>query len=232
MQSQKVIIIRLDNKLLYIVIIGFMVVAGLFITHSPNEDDDLDLTTVARVIDGDTIELLNGDIVRLIGVDTPETVHPRKPIEYFGIEASSFTKEYLEGNKIYLEYDPAQMRDRYNRLLAYVRLQDGTDFNKLLIDKGYAHAYTAFPHPRLEQYRNAERVARELEVGLWSVTKTDPNPYSDSLEGIEYWLNTKNNTLHNAQCRYYRNTKEGHITSNTEGRDCNICGGAGKDRLQ
>src|SRR4051812_19284592 len=60
---------------------------------------------VARVIDGDTIQLDGGDRVRLVGVDTPETVHPRKPIERFGKEASAFTKKQLEGEKVLLVFD-------------------------------------------------------------------------------------------------------------------------------
>jgi micrococcal nuclease len=60
---------------------------------------------VKRVIDGDTIQLKNGEIVRLIGVDTPETKHPRKPVEYYGKEASAFTRKMVEGKQVRLEYD-------------------------------------------------------------------------------------------------------------------------------
>ncbi len=66
---------------------------------------DLDLRTVTRVIDGDTLVLNGAERVRLIGVDTPETVHPTKPVEYFGKEASAFTKRIVEGKQVYLEYE-------------------------------------------------------------------------------------------------------------------------------
>ena len=124
---------------------------------------------VVRVIDGDTFVLnLHGNetSVRLIGVDTPETVHPSKPVEHFGKEASEFTRMWLEGRNVSLEFDPAQGYDKYDRLLAYIRLEYGTDFNLKLIQKCYAHAYTVFPHPRLEKYRVAEKQAREGGRGL------------------------------------------------------------------
>ena len=78
---------------------------------------------VVRVVDGDTLVLQNDDRVRLIGVDTPETKHPTKPIEPFGPEASSFTKRSVEGKVVQLKFD-REKRDRYQRLLAYVYLDD------------------------------------------------------------------------------------------------------------
>ena len=95
---------------------------------------------VKRVIDGDTIQLSNGEQVRLIGVDTPETKHPRKPVEYFGKEASAFTKKMVEGKSVRLEYD-WQRRDIYGRTLAYVYLTDGTFLNAEIIKQGYGHVY-------------------------------------------------------------------------------------------
>ena len=81
--------------------------------------------TCTRVVDGDTIILSNGERVRLIGVDTPETKHPNKPVQYFGKEASAFSKRMVEGKEVTLEYGQ-QKRDKYGRLLAYVYLMDGT----------------------------------------------------------------------------------------------------------
>ena len=78
-----------------------------------------DLVTVRRVIDGDTFVLYSGEKVRLIGVDTPETKHPQKPVQYFAKEASEFTRRMIEGKTILLEYD-GKRSDRYGRLLAYV----------------------------------------------------------------------------------------------------------------
>ena len=85
-----------------------------------------------RVVDGDTIILSNGEKVRLIGVDTPETVRPNTPVEYYGKEASAFTKKMVEGKDVKLEYD-WQQRDKYGRLLAYVYLMDGTFLNAWML---------------------------------------------------------------------------------------------------
>jgi micrococcal nuclease len=122
---------------------------------------------VKRVIDGDTILLSNGETVRLIGVDTPETKHPDKPVEYFGEEAYRFTKKMVEGNMVRLEFD-WQERDRYGRLLAYVYLLDGTFLNAEIIKQGYGFAYTKYPFKYLDEYRDHEREARENNRGLWN----------------------------------------------------------------
>lgn len=122
---------------------------------------------VTRVIDGDTLVLENGEKVRLIGVDTPETKDPRRPVQYFGREAAHFTKREIEGRKVKLEYD-WQRRDKYGRLLAYVyRLSDGFFLNAEIIKQGYGHAYTRFPFKYLEEFRRYEREARAQKRGLW-----------------------------------------------------------------
>ena len=121
---------------------------------------------VARVIDGDTLLLSNGERVRLIGVDTPELHHPLKPVQYFAREASEFTREMTEGKQVRLEYD-WQNRDRYGRLLAYVYLQDGTFLNAEIIRQGYGFAYTKYPFRYREEFRQYEREARENGRGLW-----------------------------------------------------------------
>ena len=125
-----------------------------------------DVVRVKRVIDGDTILLADGERVRLIGVDTPETKHPQKPVERFGKEAYLFTKRMVEGKEVHLEYD-WQRRDKYNRLLAYVYLLDGTFLNAEIIKQGYGFAYTRFPFKYLEEFRKYEREARENKRGLW-----------------------------------------------------------------
>lgn len=127
--------------------------------------------TVTRVIDGDTIEVtLEGKShkVRLIGVDTPETVAPGRAVERFGKEASQFTKSKLEKKTVYLAFD-WDLYDRYGRLLAYVYLQDRTCFNAELIRLGYGHAYTKYPFQFLEEFRGLEAEARRARRGLWGV---------------------------------------------------------------
>jgi len=122
-----------------------------------------------RVVDGDTIEvLLNGKLekVRLVGVDTPETKHPRKPVQRYGLEASIFTTTHLTGKEVELFFKPDEKRDRYGRLLAYVHL-DGQDFCARLIAEGYAHAYNRYPHSRMRQYQKLEAAAMAEGRGLW-----------------------------------------------------------------
>jgi len=134
-----------------------------------------------RVVDGDTIVVEKIGKVRLIGVDTPETKHPRKPVEYFGKEASNFTKKMVEGKRVRIEYD-WQKKDKYRRTLAYVYImtndvRDMPEFknrasielmlNAELIKQGYGHAYTKYPFKYLEQFRKYEKEARENKRGLW-----------------------------------------------------------------
>ncbi|MBZ5515752.1 MAG: thermonuclease family protein [Acidobacteriia bacterium] len=120
-----------------------------------------------RVVDGDTIVLDGGEHVRLIGVDTPETVDPRRPVQYFGKEASAFTRRMVEGKNVRLEQDE-DTRDHYGRTLAYVYLQDGTFLNAEIIRQGYGHAYTRFPFRYEQQFVQLEREARENGRGLWA----------------------------------------------------------------
>lgn len=145
-------------KKIIVLFLTFLLVGGIVLAE--------ELRTVIRVVDGDTIILNGNERVRLIGVDTPETVHPQKPVEYYGKEASAFTKRMCEGKKVRLEYD-WQKKDRYNRTLAYVYLEDGTFLNAEIIKQGYGHAYTRSPFKYLEEFRRYERGAREGGVGLW-----------------------------------------------------------------
>lgn len=120
-----------------------------------------------RVIDGDTIQLDGGERVRLIGVDTPETVDPRRPVQYFGKEASAFTRKLTEGRTVRLEFGDETF-DRYHRTLAYVYLPDGTFLNAEIIRQGYGFAYTRFPFRYQEEFVRLERQAREERRGLWA----------------------------------------------------------------
>lgn len=129
-------------------------------------------TTVTRVIDGDTIEvrLAQGtkEKVRLIGIDTPETVDPRRPVQCFGKEASAHLKELLAGREVQLEREPQNDdRDKYGRLLRYVFISDGF-INQKMISDGYAYAYTKFPFSFKGQFMDAQREARIAQRGLWS----------------------------------------------------------------
>jgi len=123
--------------------------------------------TCVAVIDGDTIVLDGNERVRLIGVDTPETKDPRKPVQYFGREACEFTKRLVEGLKVRLDYD-LNKKDKYGRTLAYVYLEDGTFLNAEIIKKGYGFAYRHFLFKYYDEFKRYEREAREKGIGLWA----------------------------------------------------------------
>jgi micrococcal nuclease len=121
---------------------------------------------VTRVVDGDTIEIEGGEKVRYIGIDTPETVDPRKPVQCFGIEASKKNKELVEGKIVRLEKDITD-RDKYSRLLRYVWVDD-LFVNLELIKQGFASSYAYPPDIKYQkEFLEAEREAREAERGLW-----------------------------------------------------------------
>lgn len=125
------------------------------------------LDLVTRVIDGDTIVVNQTKKIRLIGVDTPEVRDPRKAVQYFGKEASEFTRKMVEGKQVRLEYD-RQRRDGYGRTLAYVYLEDGTFLNAEIVKQGYGFAYTRFPFKYLKDFRRYQREARQVGRGLWN----------------------------------------------------------------
>lgn len=210
----------------------------------PGTDGLPTAVVVTRVVDGDTIDI-GGGTVRLIGIDTPETVHPSKPVEHFGREASAFAKVALEGQKVNLRYDPANVaikhRDKYGRLLAYVHRHDGLDFNAEAIKQGFAHAYTQFPFARMEEFSLYEHEARENGRGLWeaienpasstplpaanlSPTTSLPAPFKSQTDEKTHWISSSSGVRHNATCRYYRNSR-GRECAAEEGRPCKICGG-------
>jgi len=130
---------------------------------------------VSRVVDGDTADIVIDNKyevrVRLIGVDTPETVHPQKQVEAYGKEASNFLTNLLKGEEVYLEYEnnAKPEYDIYGRLLAYFyRAPDGLFVNLEIIRQGYGHAYTKYPFKYMELFRAYEKRASENEKGLWA----------------------------------------------------------------
>ncbi len=157
-----------------------------------------------RVIDGDTIELERIGKVRLIGVDTPETVHPQKPVERFGKEASEFTRKLVEGKRVWLEYDQ-ERKDKYNRTLAYVFLEDSTFVNAAIISLGYGFAYTKYPFRYLEDFRELEREAREAQRGLWAPGAGETpgiTAPADSSDDVTVYVTQTGTKYHRAGCRY------------------------------
>jgi endonuclease YncB( thermonuclease family) len=132
---------------------------------------------VVKISDGDTITVdMNGkqESIRMIGVDTPETHKPNTPVQCFGPEASDYTHKMLgKGATVRLEADPTNdNRDRYDRLLRYVYLADGTLYQKTLVEQGYGFAYTSFPFQKKEEFLQAQARAQTAKIGLWATCKT------------------------------------------------------------
>ena len=130
---------------------------------------------VIKHVDGDTVrvqifnhpdELNAEETIRLLGVDTPETVRPNQPAQPFGKEASDFTMSRLLGRDVYLAFD-WDLRDRYGRLLAYIYTDSGLCFNALLIREGFGYAYLQYPFQFMEEFKALEQEARQQKRGLW-----------------------------------------------------------------
>jgi micrococcal nuclease len=137
----------------------------------PDPPRDAVSAKVQRVSDGDTfVASVRGrrERVRVIGVDTPESVAPNRPDEPYGEEASDFAKRYLDGATVRLAGD-AEPRDRYDRMLAYVWLADGTFWNALLAAEGYAQQLTIPPNVTYAGlFRRLVAEARREDRGLWA----------------------------------------------------------------
>lgn len=132
---------------------------------------------VRRVVDGDTLEVTGGERVRLIGVDTPESVAPNRPVGCFGREASAFTARLLPpGTEVRLVGDVEQ-RDRFGRLLAYVyRRSDGLFVNAELLRQGFAQLLTIPPNiAHTDEFAAIARGAREESQGLWAACTLLPD---------------------------------------------------------
>ena len=165
---------------------------------------------VVRIVDGDTIIVSDGnDIkVRLIGIDTPETVHPSKPVEHYGKEASRFTDNLLKGEQVYLVSDTEGDKiDKYGRTLAHVyRAPDGLFVNAEIIRQGYGHAYTRFPFKYMEEFKQLERFAREAEKGLWGAVAlpiaTSEFEKQLDTESVMVYITNTGSKYHRDGCSY------------------------------
>jgi micrococcal nuclease len=132
---------------------------------------DQNLHQVLAVADGDTILVdMYGqtETIRFIGVDTPETQHPNKPVQCYGPQASQYLKNRLEGEYVRLEVDPlSDNRDRYDRLLRFVYTKDDELVNLSLVSQGYGFAVTGFKHSKLPEFVTSEAAAKNQRQGLW-----------------------------------------------------------------
>jgi len=173
----------------------FLFISGYYNFYSP-KDITKTLGTNApgtyKVIqfeDGDTITIdLNGtkERVRFIGVDTPETQDPRKPVQCFGKAASNFTKQLIGDSYIRLESDPlSSNRDRYDRLLRYIYLPDNRLVQAEIIKQGYGFAYVSFPFTKSDEFRAYEKEARQASRGLWNGCQPTKNQYGGYTSNAE-----------------------------------------------
>ena len=180
-----------------------------------SEAEGLLSAKVVRVVDGDTIEVsLDGskEKVRLIGIDTPESVHPdeSKNVPY-GKIASEFTRGKLDGKDVLLELD-VEERDRYGRLLAYVYI-DGVMFNKTLLDEGHAMVATYPPNVKyVEVFTEAQKAAREAGKGLWDIRGQEdtatPGAGQAGSEGASYIGTVTSYKFHTLVCEWGRKIAE------------------------
>lgn len=188
---------------------------------------------VTKVVDGDTLTISkDGSSVtlRLIGIDTPETVHPSKPVECFGTEASNKAKSLLSGKYITLEMDDSQgTYDKYQRMLAYVYLPDGTMFNKYMISEGYAYEYTyGTPYKYQSEFKQTQSSAKQNKKGLWAdgvceeetpapVQTTTTNQSSSNINTSNYSC-----SLNIYNCSNFKTQSEAHSVFE-------MCGGSSND---
>jgi micrococcal nuclease len=195
------------KKILLLVLVLFVSVLPCFATPYK----------VLRVIDGDTIDIHYGEKkerIRLLNVDTPESVHPDKTRNTsLGKQASDYTKERLSGKFVSLEFE-GKRRGKYGRLLAYVIL-DNTNFNLELVQNGWSPYYTKYGKSKRyhEKFRLAQEHAQLRGVNIW----IDParqtaeykgfavSPLSNPLATIEFFHgNTNSRIFHRPECRYFR----------------------------
>jgi micrococcal nuclease len=188
---------------------------------------DSPLYLVTRVIDGDTIVLENGTHIRYIGINTPETKDPRKPVEYFGKEASAENTKLVLNKKVRLEYD-VQKIDKYGRTLAYVYLpirdaqgkEDEIFVNAWLVENGFARVSTYPPDVKYQdKFRELERKAREGKKGLWApdveqkkdttippaqtpAVKEEPKSTDENTEEVTGYITKTGKKYHRGDCQW------------------------------
>ena len=153
-----------------LIVLSISLIMGCQAGTDAETETDEQITTYERVtsvIDGDTIELASGERVRYIGIDTPETHHPDKPVECFGIEATNRNRELVEEKKVELVSEGPN-RDQYGRLLRHVFI-DGTFINAQLVWEGYARASSFGEPSKFHQvFVQLEVASRDAKRGLWN----------------------------------------------------------------
>jgi micrococcal nuclease len=184
---------------------------------SSNEEKGKTFTAeIIKVIDGDTVKIKmangNQETVRLLLIDTPETVHPSKPVQPFGPEASKFAKQLMPaGSKVEVETGIGE-RDKYGRLLAYFYV-DGKMVNKLLLEKGLARvAYVYAPNTKyLDELENIQKQAQQDEIGIWSIENYATSKGFDDSKSKEASVEKPTGSCNNPQIKGNINSKGNKI---------------------
>lgn len=179
----------------------------------PIEDFSRDIAyQVIDIIDGDTIKInYKGKLttIHLIGVDTPETVHPQKPVEAFGKEATYFLKNLLLGESVYLRFD-VQRTDKYGRTLAYLyRAPDGLFVNLEIVRQGYGKVYTVFPFRHKSLFQHYGEQAQKAGRGLWSKNRTgqQQGQLNETPRTKTVYITRTGAKYHRGSCRYLKYSK-------------------------
>lgn len=180
--------------------------AEIFQHYPELSDKKYELATIKRTVDGDTFETASGHKVRLIGIDCPES-HGKS--EYFGKEASHFSREQLTGKTVLMFQDTGD-QDQYGRLLRYVFIENQeTMYNETLLSEGFANTMAIPPNVMFsEKFVELERAAREKNKGLWGVDSLSSNDSNCKEPKIKGNINSKNERIyHIPEGRYYNQTK-------------------------
>lgn len=165
---------------------------------------------VKRVVDGDTFVLEDGRKVRMIGINTPESVDPRRPVEFYGKEASRYATKILEGQNVLLEWG-RNPKDRYGRWLAWVWLLDGTFINGYMVEQGYAQVYTFKDNPDHANYLlDLQKKAREEGRGLWEQSEEEPKqePKTISRSNSKFVASINSKVYHEWGCPGAKNIEK------------------------
>jgi len=153
---------------------------------------------VAHAVDGDTVELANGQKVRLLGIDAPELEKEGQPADFLAHKAKRFLADLVEGKRVRLEYDRLRY-DRYGRTLAYLFLPNGTNLSQEMVRQGLAHVYTVPPNMRFrEELLAAQREAISAHRGIWLKALKQEEPF--------YLGNRKSLLFHRPTCHQGQNT--------------------------
>lgn len=161
------------KTILKIAFFSGIVLLSLLAVNSSDRESTRIAYRVTKVVDGDTIYITKDSNVlkiRLLGVDTPETVHPAKPVQFYGKEASRFSYNLMMGEQVYIEYDTIQPKlDHYGRTLAFVWRKEGDiELNAELIRQGYGKYEPNYPCKFSDKYIKLQNSAKKRNVGLWN----------------------------------------------------------------